>query len=263
MPPARLVVEPRAHATVPAMTSGSMGGGDGEVPAATTAAVPPPQARPIATARPAMGSLDRGHESRSSQPAPLGEVESVRTVMVQPRPESELSRIAAAAAAPVVEAAASARWSRPREVQFEALVPQGRESFPWTRRAPASRPTEAPDASDDAVPRPPAPPARSRVEEIGGPLPVVGDRRRPEAPAAPRLAASTLRPHPPGPHAAAYTMDRASEPARLTIERLDVEIINQPPPAPVSVAAPAPPVSPADMGDGLDRHHLGHAWLQL
>jgi hypothetical protein len=101
------------------------------------------------------------------------------------------------------------------------------------------------------------------VEEIAGPLPVVADRRRREAPAPPRLAASSLRLDEAGSHAASYRKDRTSEPARLTIERLDVEIVNQPPPAPVSVATPVPPASTADMGDGLDRHHLGHAWLQL
>jgi len=55
------------------------------------------------------------------------------------------------------------------------------------------------------------------------------------------------------------------ESPRLVINRLDVQVVNQPPaqaPAPAH-PAPAEPSQAGDPWDGLERHHLGHVRLML
>ncbi len=52
------------------------------------------------------------------------------------------------------------------------------------------------------------------------------------------------------------------ESPRLLINRLDVQIVNQPPP-PAAPPAPPPPVETGDGWDGLERQHLGRATLMV
>jgi hypothetical protein len=53
-----------------------------------------------------------------------------------------------------------------------------------------------------------------------------------------------------------------NESSRITINRLDVQIVNQASAPTLQPAAPASP-SPADAWETLDRHHLGNDGLML
>jgi hypothetical protein len=180
--------------------------------------------------------------------------------------EELLTKRASAAA---VEPGRPAPWPRPpSKIQFEDLGSSIRELMPTTLR-----PSDAVEASHDDPSTQVKPASR-----------VVASQRR-------RLTSDLLdnglssvrsdglrneatRQHDPTPKIQAARSTRAAaqnqaapqrvDSTRLQINRLDIQIINQPAAA-VAPPSPPPPLPPpaSDLWDTLDRHHLGNAGLML
>jgi hypothetical protein len=157
-------------------------------------------------------------------------------------------------------------WPRPpASIQFQDLGPAVRELLPTNLR-------RSDDAADAREGDPSASDEQALRKQSAASIPLapVLEERASTGLVEPRNVEATRltavvpgAQHEPSTRAAAQNqlvLPRGAE-SRLTINRLDIQIINQPV-APIASPPPLPPPA-SNLWDTLDRHHLGNAGLML
>jgi hypothetical protein len=182
--------------------------------------------------------------------------------IVRERPSAS-DAIAEPTSAPRPQAVVPPAWPRlPRSVQFQTLPPLMQETPPPAR---SRLPQAVPTSSGTQAPVVAGGQARTDAHAAvpAGPPP----QAKPQAWTAPQAAAPpmpTRRAEPATPAANRFPAPRHEESPRLTIHRLDVQIVNQPQPPGLATPPPAPAApGPPDFWDTLDRHHLRNDGLLL